>query len=389
MSRLLPFVEGLLEVAGSPRGLSEQVVVQCERLGRQAALDGLGLPSLVDGFLSAGRIVWAESLQDSPTRYGPVGEGPRVRGEAIFKATDVALAAVARGFGLARVSIVRQEESERRELIDDLLAGSMDTASLVARAERFGLQLTAPHSVLVAAVSRAVHDPATLTELEARMRLLLPGRSMLLATKDGRLVVVVGERSGKDLPITKSDRLLRALRHAVSSRFGKEAVRLSVGPVKSGPTGISESYRAARQGAVVAERLDWPDRIVLPAHTVLYEVLLRDRQALTTLVDAVLAPLLQARGGAAPLVATLVAYRAAGGVATETARQMNLSVRAVTYRLARIKNLTGWDPTNPAHWLTLQTAAEGARLLGWPEADAVDVADPRQHSLENGSDRSR
>jgi hypothetical protein len=68
---------------------------------------------------------------------------------------------------------------------------------------------------------------------------------------------------------------------------------------------------------------------------------------------------------------------------------MNLSVRAVTYRLARIKNLTGWDPTNPAHWLTLQTAAEGARLLGWPEADAVDVADPRQHSLENGSDRSR
>jgi sugar diacid utilization regulator len=340
----------------------------------------VSLPSLVDGFLSAARIVWAEDLEPSPLRRGWV-EGSRVTGEAIFRATDTALAAVARGFEQARGSIVRQEESMRRELVDDLLVGTADTAALVSRAERFGLHLTAPHSVLVAVAGTPLRDdPAFLAELEPRLRPLLPGRSLLLATKEGRLVVVAGERTPRDVALTKNDRALKSLLHAVSRRQGdQEPVRLSVGPLRHGPTGISESYRSARQGAVIAERLDWPDPIVRPEQTVLYEVLLRDRQALTILVDGVLGPLLEARGGAAPLVATLVAYRAAGGVATETARQMNLSVRAVTYRLARIKNLTGWDPTDPAHSLTLQTAAEGAILLGWPGGEAVDVADPRQH----------
>lgn len=366
---LVPFTQALLDVAASPRQLSRHDRDECESVGRQAALDGVNLPSLVDGFLSASRIIWVQSVDH------PVGDRRLARqellatGEAIFRAADAALAAVARGFGLARRSMVRHQESERREFIDDLLAGSTDTAAVVSTAERFGLQITAPHTVVVALAGESFRDnPAVVVELETRLRSPFPRRDMLVATKDDRLVVVLGEHGGRELPLAEDDRLVKALLDEVRRRVDDEQpVRLSVGPALEGPAGISASYRAARQGADLAQRLSWPDPVVRPRQVAVYEVLLRDRQALTSLVRSVLSPLTTARGGAAPLLLTLLAYLECGGVATETARQMSLSVRAVTYRLGRIKTLTGWDPTNPAHWLTLHTAAEGARLLGWPD----------------------
>jgi DNA-binding PucR family transcriptional regulator len=51
---------------------------------------------------------------------------------------------------------------------------------------------------------------------------------------------------------------------------------------------------------------------------------------------------------------------------TATARHMHLSVRAVTYRLDRIRDLTGYHPGEPTQRFTLQAAVLGARLLGWP-----------------------
>jgi DNA-binding PucR family transcriptional regulator len=41
-------------------------------------------------------------------------------------------------------------------------------------------------------------------------------------------------------------------------------------------------------------------------------------------------------------------------------------VRTVTYRLARVRKLTGRDPTRPADALALQVAVIGARMLDWP-----------------------
>jgi DNA-binding PucR family transcriptional regulator len=60
-------------------------------------------------------------------------------------------------------------------------------------------------------------------------------------------------------------------------------------------------------------------------------------------------------------------------VATATSARLHLSVRAVTYRLDRVKSLTGLDPVDPAHRFTLQVAVLGARLLGWPEQSIADA----------------
>jgi DNA-binding PucR family transcriptional regulator len=66
-------------------------------------------------------------------------------------------------------------------------------------------------------------------------------------------------------------------------------------------------------------------------------------------------------------VETLTAYFDCGCVATTAAASLHLSVRAVTYRLDRVKSLTGFDPLDPAHRFTLHAATLGAKLLGWPE----------------------
>ena len=41
-------------------------------------------------------------------------------------------------------------------------------------------------------------------------------------------------------------------------------------------------------------------------------------------------------------------------------------MRTVTYRLARVRELTGRDPSQPADALALQVAVIGARMLDWP-----------------------
>ncbi|MGO4757231.1 PucR family transcriptional regulator, partial [Streptomyces sp. 2MCAF27] len=99
-----------------------------------------------------------------------------------------------------------------------------------------------------------------------------------------------------------------------------------------------------------------------------FPVLLRDRAAMSDLVRTVLGPLTRARGGAGPLLETLTACAAAGYVSAEAARRLKISVRTLSYRLDRIKTLTGYDPRNALQRFTLETAAMGARLLGWPEA---------------------
>jgi DNA-binding PucR family transcriptional regulator len=43
-------------------------------------------------------------------------------------------------------------------------------------------------------------------------------------------------------------------------------------------------------------------------------------------------------------------------------------VRAVTYRLDRVRELTGFDPADPADRFSLHAAVLGARLIGWPES---------------------
>ena len=53
-------------------------------------------------------------------------------------------------------------------------------------------------------------------------------------------------------------------------------------------------------------------------------------------------------------------------MATDAARRLHVSVRTVTYRLARVAQLTGYSVSRPDERFALHTAVLGARLLDWP-----------------------
>ncbi|WP_235497809.1 MULTISPECIES: helix-turn-helix domain-containing protein [unclassified Frankia] len=152
--------------------------------------------------------------------------------------------------------------------------------------------------------------------------------------------------------------------------------RLGVSRARSGVAGVRISFEEARNAVELAGRMRLDGQVVHTDDLLIYKVLLRDREPLEELVDTVLSPLRSARGGAAPLIETLDAYFATGGVALAAARRLHLSVRALTYRLDRIHALTKHDPTSPTDRYVLQTAVIGARLIDWEGAFRRRAGDP-------------
>ncbi len=189
----------------------------------------------------------------------------------------------------------------------------------------------------------------------------------LTVTRGGRLVAVTGVSDGGEASRV-AVALVRALTRGHPEQVGDDPRpwRVAFGRAYPGPGGVRRSYDEAVDALDVAQRLAMPDSVVDAADLLVYQVLLRDRPAITDLVGALLTPLAAARGGAVPLLETLQEYYASGGVAAEAARRLHLSVRAVTYRLARVRELTGQDPADPAQGLALRVAVIGAQMLDWP-----------------------
>lgn len=340
------YAEILGEVAGTGRRLTRDELESRRTLGRESAEAGHQLRALVRLHLAETRASWPATARGTDA----------VATDAVLAAVEQAVDAFAEGFERAQRLTVRREEAARREFIDDLLYGRSDLGRLAERATRFGLRLSRAHAVAVAAGPEAyTESDAAPRSVEAALLTRFSGRKILLTTKDGRLVCIA--------PGSQPDVLRYFAKQAHAATDGGQ---VAVGRPHRGPGGVVHSYDEALEALDMAERMGLDDPVLYSADLLVYPVLTRDRQAMADLVRSELGPLQQARGGAEPLLETLSVYFDAGCVAAETARRLALSVRALTYRLERIHQLTGSDPSDPIHRYSLQTAVIGARLLDWP-----------------------
>jgi hypothetical protein len=324
------FERVLADAAPTGRRLTRDEIESRRALGARAAEAGHGWRSLVRAHLVAGRENWPRAADPD--------------------------SAFADGYERAQRLVVRKEEAARREFIDDLLHGRGDPGQLAARSERFGLRLSRAHAVAVAEGPEKYDetDPVprqVASDLFARFE----NRRILFTTKDGRMVCIA--------PGDQDDVLTH---FAKRSYAATGRAQVAIGRSRSGTVGIGHSYEEALNALDVAQRMGLEEPLLRAADLLVFPVLARDRQALLDLVSSTLGPLEQARGGARPLLDTLTAYFDTGCVAASAARRLSLSVRALTYRLARVHTLTGADPADPADRYTLQTAVIGARLLDWP-----------------------
>ncbi len=348
-------------------------ILQFKEAGKIAAAQGVSLRPLLDLYLSAAWRLWEHLPEVMGAEQDPSGV---VRaGRAMLRATDDAVAALAEGYQLARRDLVLAEISARREFIDDLLAGSSDVAGLIERAAGFGLTLAGPHAVAVLRADTPFTDQGAATRMLERVVLgSMADADALVATKDGRLVVVFAAPDKS--AVTEIIDSLTAVLPSQGASAPVQLTRLAdvgswqigVGRRATGAAGVKSSFDDAREALDLGARLGRDLTVLDATELLVYRVLLRDEVAIRELVAAVLTPLEGARGGAVPLIDTLLSYFGTGGNAARAAREMHLSVRAVTYRLERIKDLTGHDPDDPLQRFTLHTAVLGARLLNWPSA---------------------
>lgn len=354
------FLPVLSAAVAAGRPLSPRQLRAYQASGDAAARQGVALRALLDLYSSSAWRLWRHLPVVVTARNDPAAVV--VAGEVMLRAVDDAVAALAEGFQLAQRSLVRAQESARREFIDDLLTGGAGVASVLQRAGRFGLALSGPHAVAVVRAARPFADASPLIGTVERAVLGSKGDAeALVASKEGRLIVVFPAPDS-----AATDHVVGRLQAALAADPATKAWQIGLGRPGTGADGVVSAYQEAREALELAQRLRLDDPVIGARQLLVSNVLLRDRAAIADLVGTLLTPLLAARGGAEPLLDTLAGYFAAGGNTAQTARRLQLSVRAVTYRLARIHELTGHDPARPEDRFALQIAVAGARLLDWP-----------------------
>ncbi|NMH95336.1 PucR family transcriptional regulator, partial [Pseudonocardia bannensis] len=182
------FLSLLVEAATTGRRPDKAELDAVGLNGRRAAELGVSAGNAVQLYLSAAWRLWRElpaavKFSDSTTTADAA--------EAVMRAVDRAVAGLAEGYTAARRDMMRSEETLRRELIEDLLRGDADVGALVERAEPFGLDMAQPHQVALAAPpGRLVDSEAALSSLERAVVQGIGDRDVLVATKDGSIVVV-------------------------------------------------------------------------------------------------------------------------------------------------------------------------------------------------------
>ena len=186
------------------------------------------------------------------------------------------------------------------------------------------------------------------------------GRDVVVATKEGLLVCV--------FPSTARDATADLARELQVS--GEAPWQIGVGRPDAGPGGVARSYDEARQSLDLADWAAVAGPVARFEDLLPHRMLAADPGLAAELVETVLGPLEQARGGAEHLIETLDAHIAASGNVSATARALYLSPRAVVYRLERIAKLTGHSPQDPESRFILELAVRSRRLAARTEPAA-------------------
>jgi sugar diacid utilization regulator len=248
--------------------------------------------------------------------------------EVAFATAEVyARAAEARGAWDARLEAL---------VVDSVLRAEADE-SVASRASALGW---AHRDGVVVVLGAAPHTRTEDLFDQVRRAARAAGMDALCAAQGDRLVVILGGVSDADKAA-----------HAVVRYFGEGPV--VVGPPAEDLASAHASARAALSGLRAAA--GWPDapRPVATDDLLPERVLAGDGHARRHLVEAVYAPLAEAKG---TLIDTLTAYFQHGQSLEATARSLFVHPNTVRYRLRQAADLTGLAATHPREALTLQLA---------------------------------
>jgi hypothetical protein len=279
--------------------------------GRQRLVMGFPLESVLHAYRIAGREAWSAMVAAVP-----VGETALLAdlGTRWMDIVDRTSSTLAQAYVAASHERLRHVDARRRELVEALLSAD-DAAEVAAVSLRFSTVLATTYVPVVVFGATLGIDPL-LQDFPAgtlaghrgdRVLLLVPRRLDPPRHRPGTLVCWGG-------PVPCGPSLLQEVRHV-------EQLLL---------TAIAEGHTEAVLG---------PDDLLVE------QLLLGNPRVAGALRRRVVA-LLQRRDPSGAVIGTLRVYLATGSV-PETARQELVHANTVSYRLGRVREITGLDPRVP------------------------------------------
>jgi sugar diacid utilization regulator len=237
-----------------------------------------------------------------------------------------------------------------RDLAADLVGGVGDDA--MRRARALGYDLSRAHAVVVVEPGRraAADDPLALTAQSAALQQLREpgGPPVLLLQRESAVVAVVPvDVSDDDAPL-----------ESLASSLGP-AARVAVGGACHDPAALPTSLRQAQVALRIAEHAASASRVVRFEQLGVYRLLAEsaDPGSLDDMVASWLGPLVEHdRMRGSELVRTLARFLDHGGNYDATADSLLIGRTTVRYRLRRIRELTGYDLSDPETRFQLQLA---------------------------------
>ncbi|MBB5873049.1 sugar diacid utilization regulator [Allocatelliglobosispora scoriae] len=260
---------------------------------------------------------------------------------------------------LFRRNVAEAEGRVRGELLDDLISRpDRDADALRARAKRLGLDLDAPHVIVVVGDDEAGTGPAR-QRSASWAATYAATRAGLAAARDGRIVLM--------LPGSDAGTAARAVAKELGRVVGRPVTAGSSGPASS-PAALAAAYVEADRCVTALIALGRAGEGASTAELGFVGLLLGavtaggDRDVLRFL-GGTIGPVVDydARRGTA-LIHTLECYFGAGGSLARAAEQLHVHVNTVTQRLDRVGQLLGPDWQRPERALEVQLALRLHRL---------------------------
>ena len=260
---------------------------------------------------------------------------------------------------LFRRSVAEAEGRVRGELLDDLISRP-DSPGLADRARRLGMDLGAPHVVVVVKHGGQRERAAFWASSEAAVR-----RGLAAGRGEEVVLLLPGDDPGGLARRVAAE--LTASLHSpatagaanVAGAWAQPGRRMETGGAHAVAAAYQEARRCADALIALGREGDGAGAVELG----FVGLLMGDGRDVRGFVTRVIGPLIEydARRGTA-LAETLTTYFGTGGSPSRTAEALHIHVNTVTQRLDRVAKLLGGDWTDPERALEIQLALRLHRL---------------------------
>ncbi|MGJ9423597.1 PucR family transcriptional regulator [Aeromicrobium sp. CF3.5] len=310
-----------------------------QRSGSRRVHQNVSLTSLLQSYRIWGARIWQAVLDEA-------GDDPIMRDAAlglvsrIFAYVDMVSITLAQVYAEESAGAYRGRDVLRSDLLESLLLGQILSDRARMEIARLNLASDSKIAVVVIKSSEVLPDRVraeSLSILRACRKNVTAQARVLFGVRDGDVICLVRISNAAELQSLA----------AAAQRVAEQGPswRVSVGRPHGGLTGIERSFREAQEAADVASSLRPRSGAILFSEVILDRILVRSDYA-EDLLDEALGPLLTYdREHRADLLLTLQSYVANDMNMTKTAKDLTVNPNTVAYRIKRIGQLTGQDPT--------------------------------------------